>query len=246
MIVDENSPISDEEQIEESETGTADEPRIPERFRGKSLEDIVDMYSNLEKDHSRLGNELGQNRKLVDKLLQAELLAKQPVATVEDELDWNYEPEKATKTLVNSEVGKLKSELETIKRETELEKFKAKYPSYESDASSPEFIEWVQKSQYRMNLFNKNVSGIDFAAASELLDGWNDYKSDTVKVKEDTDASRKKALRDASLEKGASGGGRKKTWSRAYIRHLRLNEPAKYEAHANEIAAAYREGRVTK
>ena len=228
-------------------TGTEeDERKIPEKFQGKSVEEIIDMYSNLEKDHSRLGNDLGTYRKLTDKLLQADLekpAPKQP----EEEPDWEYEPGKAAESLVKKEVGQLKSELDKTKTELALKDFKTKYPTYDKDASTPEFMEWVQKSQYRINLYNKNYQGIDLEAADELMSGWEEYKS--IKSQNSTVAEEKKKedLKAASLEKSASSGGsRKKIWSRNEIIQMKLHDKPRYEAHRNEISAAYREGRVTK
>ena len=104
-------------------------------------------------------------------------------------------------------------------------------------------MEWVQKSQYRVNLYNKNYKGIDLDAADELMTAWEDFQA----MKPDTSGKKKEDLKAASLEKSASSGGsRKKMWSRGEIIHMKLHERAKYEAHRDEIRAAYREGRVTK
>lgn len=226
-------------------TGT-DEIKIPERFKGKSQEEIIEMYTNIEKAYSQQGNDLGMYRKLADQLLQADLNKSTPTKD-EPEPDWEYEPEKAASKLVKKEVGQLKDELNKTKTELALKDFKAKYPTYDKDASTPEFMEWVQKSQYRINLYNKNYQGIDLEAADELMSGWEEYKS--IKSQNSTVAEEKKKedLKAASLEKSASSGGsRKKIWSRNEIIQMKLHDKPRYEAHRNEISAAYREGRVTK
>ena len=255
-IINEDNPITDElasseVQIEESSNGTETEtntrPEIPEKYRGKSAEEIIEMHANAEKELSRLGNELGQNRQLVDKLLQAEATA--PVqAPVEDVADWDYNPEEAAAQLVNKEVGAIKSELNQMKQATALEQFKSKYPNFESDASSSEFMDWVQASPYRVNLYNKNYQGTDLIAAAELMNGWEDVKTSTPQQsQEDLEAKRKADLKAAKMEKGSSSGTtRKNTWSRSYIRKLRLEDPQKYALHKDEIMLAYAEDRVTK
>jgi hypothetical protein len=206
------------------------------------MEEIIESYTNLEKEHSRQGNELGENRKLVDKLLQTE---SQTTEVVKESLDWDYEPEKAVKTLLDSEVGTLKTELQQIKTETALSKFKAQYPDFEKDSTSPEFMEWVQGSQYRSNLYNKNTEGFEPLSASELMSGWEERKA--LITEKPTDGKRDKDLKAASMERStASGGSRKKMWSRANIRDLRLNNEAEYLAQKDEIMRAYEEGRVTK
>jgi len=224
----------------ESEGTEVNESAIPDKFQGKSMDDIIGMYGNLEKDHSRIGNELGENRKLVDKLLQSE---NQPIEDTTEAPDWDYEPEKAARNLVDKEVGGLKTELQNMKSETALGKFKSRYPDFDKDSVSPEFMGWVQGSEYRRNLYNKNTNGLDLSAAGELMNGWEDQK--IVEVPDD--GKRERDLKAASMERStASGGSRKKMWSRAYIRDLRLNNEEMYLAKKDEIMRAYDEGRVTK
>lgn len=252
-VIDETNPISEEEQMVDVSNGTDNEEqeeqvsKIPEKFRGKSQEELVEMYTNLEKDHSRLGNEVGETRKLVDELLKAELSRSTASAKQEEVVDWDYEPEKAAKRLVDTEVGSVKKELDQLKRKAEMDSFVSKNSDFIKDSQSQEYMDWVVKSEYRTKLHNINVQGFDKEAASELATSWREYKDVAQKVGEKESETRKEELKAASLEKGANtGGSRKKMWSRAYIRQLRLYEPSKYEANKAEIAAAYAEGRVTK
>lgn len=243
---DEEAPVEDNAEPLE---GTEVTDSVEDKYAGMSQDEIISMLEAKEKEAehaqqalSRQGNELGENRKLIDKLLQAELRTTEPA---KDTLDWDYEPEKAVKTLLDSEVGTLKNELQQIKTETALDKFKSQYPDFEKDSTSPEFMDWVQGSQYRSNLYNKNTEGFDPLSATELMSGWEERK--TLLADKPSDDKREKDLKAASLERSAaSGGSRKKTWSRAMIRDLRLNNEAEYLARKDEIMRAYDEGRVTK
>lgn len=244
-IISEENPVTDENQAEETGTEQEQVAQIPDKYQGKSAEEIIAMHQNAEKELSRLGNELGENRKLVDKLLQTEQF--QPPVPQEEEFDWDYDTEGSTKKLVQKEVSAVKQELDSIKQATALEKFKADFPSFQEDSGTQEFQEWVQQSEYRTNLYNKNHNGIDLVAARELMQGWNDTKAVLESLNEKSKENRQEALKGAALEKGSSSASsRKKKWSRSYIRHLRLHEPAKYKAHYDEIMAAYSENRVTK
>jgi hypothetical protein len=252
IIIDETNPISEEEPMEEVSNGPETEQqepetKIPEKFQGKSMEDLVEMYTNLEKDHSRLGNEVGENRKLVDELLKAELNRSTSIQTSEPEPDWTYEPDKAAEKLIQTEVGAVKQELDKLKQKAEITEFVSSHSDFMADSQTQEYMDWVVKSPYRTKLHDRNVSGFDPESATELAESWREYKELSV-VKEDTgEAQRKQDLKAASLETGASSGGsRKKMWSRAYIRHLRMNEPSKYEANKKEIMEAYDDGRITK
>src|SRR6056297_1567571 len=65
-----------EEEVTTPEPEEGQGSEIPEKFQGKSFEDVVDMYRNLEKDYGRKGNEVGELRKLTDELLQLEIQQK--------------------------------------------------------------------------------------------------------------------------------------------------------------------------
>lgn len=244
IVVNETSPEEDsgtelDQEVELQEST----PEIPSKYQGKSLEDIVKMHEEAEKAISRQGNELGEVRKLADQLLQAELNRTVPTADTKEEADWDFSPEEAAKTLVTKEVGSVKSELDKLKQERALEKFANRHPGYQEEAQSPEFKEWVEASQYRINLYNK-ANDLDLEAAEDLFAGWEDVKP-VAEDKSDEDAKRKQDLKAASMEKGASSGGsKKKIWSRAAIINMRLYDRAKYEEHRDEIMLAYAEKRV--
>ncbi|GAG23739.1 unnamed protein product, partial [marine sediment metagenome] len=204
-ISNEETPASDE-QTEDSVGTEVEESVIPDRFQDKSMDEIIESYTNLEKEHSRQGNELGENRKLVDKLLQAESRTQE---VDKEEADWDYEPEKAAKSLVESEVGTIKTELNQLKSETALRDFKAQYPDFEKDSMSSDFKEWVAGSPYRIGLYNKNTGRFDSASASELMSGWEDRKEILNQAKP-TDEKREKDLKAASMERGGSSGGSRK------------------------------------
>jgi molybdopterin converting factor small subunit len=168
-------------------------------------------------------------------------------------LDWSYEPAKATRALLDQEVGAVKEELNQLKQMTTLERFKSEYKTRGIDvdktSQDPEFLEWVEASRYRTRLFNKNVNGLDIEAASDLLDAWEEHIKETSshrqEVSTQNELKRKSALKDAALEKGAStGSSRKKMWSSRDIINMRLNDPDKYKAHYDEIMQAYAEDRV--
>jgi len=52
---------------------TQPEDEVPTKFRGKTVDEIVDSYTNLEQQYGRQGNELGELRKLADSLIQKNL-----------------------------------------------------------------------------------------------------------------------------------------------------------------------------
>lgn len=59
------------EAVDASEATESSE--IPSKFAGKSTEEIIDSYTNLEKELGRKAQEVGELRKLSDSFLQAEV-----------------------------------------------------------------------------------------------------------------------------------------------------------------------------
>lgn len=234
MIVEPDSNEELEENLEE------DTPTLPEKYQGKSMEEIIAMHENAEKEKSRLGNELGTLRKYTDKLL--ELDTRKVDSTPEPELDWDYDTKTAVETTVNSKVKSVDEKLSKLEEKLLLDDFKRRHPTFEDDSASPEFMDWVKASKYRTNLYNRNYQGIDIDAADELMNGWADYKE--TRKPDDTAQKRTKQLKDASLEKGSSGGSSKKRFNRTELINMKIYEPHKYEAMLPEIELAYKEGRV--
>jgi hypothetical protein len=88
----------------------------------------------------------------------------------------------------------------------------------------------------------------DFDAANELLTTWKDRSmiSKTQEVNQAEEVKRQDALKAAKAESrsssGSTGGG--KTYKRADLIRLKMQDPMKYESMQDEIYAAYAEGRV--
>lgn len=220
------------------------EVELPEKYRGKSMDEIVKMHQEAEKKMSSQGQELGNARKLADQLLQAEL-NRTPPKVEESEDDWEYEPQKATEKLVKTEVGSVKSKVDQIEQKMAIKDFLSIHPEITKDSQSKEYQDWIVNSQYRTKLHNSNVDSFNLEMAEELASAWEEHKT-TISTKVEVDQDqRKKDLKAASLETGASTASpSKKIWSRAAIRNMRLYEPEKFLEHRDEITRAYNEKRT--
>lgn len=73
---------SEEEQVEEQPTENVETEELPPKFQGKSVDDIINSYVNLEQQYGRQGNELGELRKLTDSLIQ-KIYKKMPLVNVQ-------------------------------------------------------------------------------------------------------------------------------------------------------------------
>jgi hypothetical protein len=59
--------------VETPEEEQPQEPEVPEKYRGKSVEDLVQMHQELEKFSGKQSTEVGELRKVVDNYIQTQL-----------------------------------------------------------------------------------------------------------------------------------------------------------------------------
>lgn len=239
--LDLNAPEPQVEQEDQSEANN-----IPEKFKGKSSEEIAEAYLNLEKEYGRRSQEIGELRQLTDNFIQQELVKKPNVE--EDpinEEDFLVDPAAAVGKAVKSDpvVKELQEQVANFQRENALANFTNKHPEWQQTSGSDDFINWVQSSPYRQGLYQK-ANSYDLQAADELFSIYKDVSS-VPKAEPVKDTKRETALKKATSEKGGSGGGKsKKVYRRADLIRLRNEDFSKYEAMESEIMAAYSEGRV--
>jgi len=250
---------TDEDVEQTSEPDSSQGSEIPEKFQGKSLEDVVNMYQNLEKEYGRKGNEVGELRKLTDELLQLEIQQKknatERVATKEEEVlsddDWFSSPKQATdkylqKSSLAQEVQELKEKLTSRDREEAHKAFVEKHPDYMELAQNESFQKFVQDSKYRMDLAQK-ADQYDYEAANELFDLYKaiSHNSGEPEQSGDDKAEKQQARKRATLEgTGNRNKGTKKVYRRADLIKMKMQDPDRYQAMQDEIMQAYAEGRV--
>lgn len=230
---------------------------LPEKYRGKSINDIVTMHQNAESELGRARNEVGTVRRLADELLgirRSELQA--PAAKpVRERLTTDAlleDPEAAVTSVIKAEAASRDQELlqRTSRLESELllTRFEKKHPQFQETMESPQFIEWVQKSPYRARLAAGAING-DFAAADELFSLFGESIPSAPAGQPSSAAQARNAglVRSggSTAASGSSGNAGKKIWSRAELITMRINDPDKFDSlYKSEIEPAYREKRV--
>lgn len=197
------------------ETGTPDNlenelANIPEKLRGKSQADIIQMYQELERERSRLGNELGDARKMVDRLLEAsppqpkQEKEPRPEITPDDLLS---DPNKALDLAISTHpsIERVQQANEQLERTIAQRTFESEYPSYREDVNDPNFVEWVKKNPVRQQLI-LNANNYDLTSARALWSMWAEHKElATQKSQRDAaEAQRRKQEKDGTLE-GSTG-----------------------------------------
>lgn len=221
----------------------------PEHLRGKSQQEILEMYTSLERKLGEQSEELGSLRKLADQALMTEkpasdLGAPDPGAG-SDGADFWSDPEGYIKRVVTEATKPVQELTRKQQQEAAAVKLSQDFPNWKDTVADKEFQEWVARSKVRTDLFLRGDSG-DVDAAAELFATWGDLS----KAKDSTKASEKKAverdrkMRAATTEKGSAGIDPRKILNRNDLRELKRTNPDRYNELLPDIRKAYAEGRV--
>ena len=228
----------------------------PKKYAGKSLEDVIEMHQHVEKALGKQGAEVGEQRKLIQTLLESQNglehnatigQTEEEVASFEDRL---YEdPAKAVNSAIENhpDVVKAKEERVFQEQQRKLSVLEKAYPEWKSLVEDEGFKDWVGDSEIRIDMFRKADSEYKPEYAIELFDTYNKINmiDRTKEVQEQETAKRDKALRKTISEtRSSSSVGGKKMYRRADLINLQITDPRRYEALADEIQSAYAEGRV--
>jgi len=267
--VDESADVEVENTVESEETLEAQETEItaeeaqetvseiPDKFAGKSVEDIVKSYQNLEQELGRKSQEIGELRSLSDSFLKAEISRNDPQTSQatqnsnnnETEEDFFEDPNKAVNSLIEKhpkfqEFQKFQAQQ---KQQTSKAQLEQTHPDYVDIVQDAKFQDWVQASKFRTDLFQE-ADSYNYDAADELLTHWKERSmiDKTAEVKQEQAETRKKALKSSKTESRSSAESTagKKTYRRADLIRLKATDPNRYADLADEIYNAYAEGRV--
>jgi len=231
---------------------------FPDKYQGKSLDEIIKMHQEAEKLIGRQAQEVGEVRKLADELIKRQLESKQtPDANVtaqEEEVDWFENPEKAGQKAVDKHptVRKAEATLAQLEKQQFFSKLDASFPEYQQTIADPDFAQWIQASPVRLRLYAAADTNLDFDSAAELLNTWKYVKPAPAKVETQVvkavspqvKADREAAMRAVAVDTGSSGNVSSKIYKRSDLIRLQLEDPNRYMDMQPEIMAAYAEGRV--
>jgi hypothetical protein len=260
-VVQEITPQEDSTKVEQTQEVNTPEPAVeelPEKYRGKSAIEIAKMHQEAEKLIGRQANEVHEVRSLADQLLKQQLESNKKVQQqpIEESLEEDFfaDPKQA----VNRQVEKHPAVIEARQAALEMKKMKtaqqlsAKHPDFVTIAQDNGFQDWVKSSAIRLNLFAKADAEYDFEAADELLSTYKEIKQikaqqvvqQTAQSNEVEAKAQKTAMKAATVDVGGAGESSRKVYRRADLIKLRMTDPDRYEQMADEIMAAYQEGRV--
>lgn len=235
---------------------TTSTTEVPDKYRGKSVEDLIQMHQNAERALSRQANELGEVRRVADQLiavkpdntkkqerkpLTVEALLENPESAIASALETSPVVERAERA---------EQRVNDLERKLGSAEFLTKHPDYQKDVANPQFIEWISKSKPRLALAQR-ADKMDFDAASDLWEMWDEYKSLTSKVT--TDKANETARAASTVKTSPAQAKTKPIYSRAKLMELRLRAEdgdavarAKLEdpGFNQRLVDAYEDGRV--
>lgn len=226
------------------------EPTVPEKYQGKSLEQVVHMHQEAEKLLGRQSSEVGELRKVVDDYIstQSPQPAPQQYVEPEDDIDYFTDPQAAVNRAIDNhpKIREAEEYSAQYKKQASLATLTTKHPDMQGILKDPKFAEWIQASKVRTKLFVEADQQYDAEAADELFSLWKERKTVAKQTVQVEKQARKQQIKAANTgnARGSAEGSRKKVYRRADIIKLMKTDPERYQALSEEILRAYSEGRV--
>ena len=245
-----NEEANETQYVEEQTEQPQEQSTLPEKYQGKSMEEVVQMHQEAEKLLGRQSGEVGELRKVVDDYISNQTIAQAPQQTVEpeDDIDYFTDPQGAVNRAIENhpKIREAQQYTEQYKKQSSLATLQAKHPDMQTILGDPKFAEWIKASKIRTQLFVAADQQYDSDSADELFTLWKERKVVAQQTADVEKQARKQTLKAASTgnARGSSQGTRKKVYRRADIIKLMRTDPDRYTALADEIMAAYAEGRV--
>lgn len=243
-----------------TDTEQSTETQIPDKYKGKSVDDLITMHQNAERRLSQQGNELGEVRKLADQLIgvktkeNAQRQEPRKPVTVDALL---ADPEQVlTQTLATSPIAQKQVDqdqrLNNLEASVQQREFVRSYPDFAKDMQNPDFIDWIKRNPVRQQLGHAAYQS-DYVAAANLWSLWEEQKQ--LVGTPDKANARKQVVTNAMTMKGGSSGEATppKTYSRAKLMELRAKvadgDPAAVarwndEEFQSKLVEAYQKGLV--
>jgi hypothetical protein len=252
-------PTEDENTLAGVLTSYEDEPAVepapepvayelPEQYKGKSVQDMVQLIEESQRFNGKQSNEIGELRQMVDKVLQVQAKDAEPVVEL-DTTDYFTDPQGAIDKAVaaHPSVKGAEDARQLMIQQAAKAALNAKHPDTDTVLSDPAFAAWVNKSVTRKRLLENAHTQYDADAADELISSFKEIKALKAATVSGEEAARKTTAKAAGTGNArgsnANTGGKKK-YRREDIIDLAVTNPSRYKAMAPEILLAYEEGRV--
>jgi len=241
-----------QEALEANPEVTPEPTEIPDKYSGKSLQDVVRMHQEAEKLLGRQSSEVGDLRNVVDSYINTQLHDQQPTQAADDtddDIDFYSDPERAISRAIDNHPSVRAAEESTraYKKQTSMALLKEGHPDIQEIISDPKFAEWIQASNIRTRMFIAADQHYDTEAANELFSLWKDRNGVINQTLQAEKEGRQRAVKDGSngyTRGNPDSSSSKKIYRRADIIKLMKTDPDRYLALSDDITLAYAEKRV--
>ena len=250
--IDELTAQKGEQQVQKTEDKPDPMANVPEKYRGKTPEEILQIALEQDRFIGKQAEEVGFARQMVKQALERAgnpPKEEKPKPNDLDEIDFLADPQTAVKRAIEShpEVKAAKELAIQVRRDQMQSKVRQAHADVDQVVADPEFAQWVQASPARMMLLQHAENNFDASAADEILSNFKLHKQ--VKSAQQTQAqqeirqAQQQNLRAAQVDGGTrvETGGKK--YRRADVREI-MKDPARYGALGDEILRLYVEGRI--
>jgi len=239
-------------QIQNEETQQT-ETDLPAKYAGKSMEEVIEMHQQSEKQMSKQSNEVGEQRKLIQSLIDAQNnanLTTPPEEPVAQEDNFFDDPVNAVNKAIENHPDVIKAREERMGnvQKHNLDSLDKAYPDWQETVKDSGFQKFIGDSETRTEMFRKADTEYRSDLAIELFDWYSQTKMSgaTQEAVASEKSKIEKAMKQTSSETRSSGDsvGGKKVYRRADLINLQVTDPNRYAALADEIQSAYAEGRI--
>jgi len=233
------------------DTASEAAPTIPDKYNGKTLEDVVRMHQEAEKLLGRQSTEVGDLRNVVDSYINTQLSDSQEQEHDDshEEIDFHSDPQAAVSQAIDNHptIRAAEESARAYKQQTSMATLKQDHPEIPDIIADPKFAEWVQASKIRTRMFVQADQHYDVEAAHEIFSLWKDRTGAIKQTLQNEKEGRQKAVKEGSM--GNTRGNpdsstSKKIYRRTDLINLMKTDPDRYLALSDEITLAYREKRV--
>lgn len=246
----------------DKEEGAGGDREIPEKYRGKSLEEVIEMHRNAERRIGALSNELGTMRGIVTDLSKITRQPQETRTSVEDDVDLTgdeliADPVKAIRKVVKrdierTELDRRESELQA-QVQLETQRLLNDFGDIGAITQTEEFQEFATRTASRREDFQTAAYGEGMAqvrAARRLLEDYADYKELVSKQNRNKRDEEVDEAKRSSTEGGGNAGrvSSKPVFKESEVLEVISKEPEKWRSpsYQAEIMKAIKEGRYIK
>ena len=199
-----------EDSVETPPEEQSQESSVPEKYQGKSVEELVQMHQELERFSGKQSAEVGETRKevselrdLVDSYIQTQL-SPAPETQQEDndssDVDFFVDPQSAVNRAIDNhpKIKEAETYTKQYKQQATLAQLRSDHPDMDQILQDPKFAEWIKGSKVRTQLFVNADQAYDYDSANELFSLWKERSNIVQQTAKAERASRKNAVKSAT------------------------------------------------